>query len=1309
MLDFLEISAQSSKRGVIEIKPNFHVVESSDLMTRGGDFYAIWVEDRGLWSTSKFDAIKLIDRELDKFAKENEEALSAGGNNRIRVMYVRNTSTGSITYWNKFCKQDMPDNFHMLDETLIFSNMETTKSDYASKRLSYPLEDGETPAWDKLMSTLYSPEERKKIEWAIGSIVSGESKKLQKFLVLYGDRGTGKGTVLSIIQNMFKGYCETFDAKALGSANNQFALEAFRSNPLVAIQFDGDMSHIEDNTKINSLVSHENMLVNEKYTKSYTNNFKCFLFMGSNKPVKITDSKSGILRRLIDVSPTGNKLPPKEYNKAVKDVEFEFGAIALHCRDLYLSNPHLYDDYVPLSMMSATNDFYNFMLDSYYIFKRDDGVSLGSAWSMYNVYCDSAKVPYPFSQRIFKEELKNYFREYKDRHTLEDGTRPRNYYLGFRTDKFESNDVPAEEEEEIRIIFKKQKSIFDSAMENCPAQYATDDKPTTSWSKVKTILKDLDTSKMHYVRVPENHIVIDFDIPDENGNKSFEKNLEAASKWPRTYAELSKSGAGIHLHYNYTGDVGRLKRSCGKHIEIKVFSGKSSLRRKLTKCNDIPIMTISSGLPLKEEPKIVNREAVMNEKELRSFIKNCLNKQHHAATKPEVDFIFSKLEEKYKSGDPYDVSDMRQPVLIFAMGSTHNKEYCVSLVNKMHFKSEDPIEYERYFVVLPPEYVFFDVEVFPNLFLVNWKFAGEGKQIVRMINPTPEECEALTKFNLIGFNNRRYDNHILYARAFLRYTEEQLYHLSQKIITGQPNCFFREAYNLSYTDIYDFSSKKQSLKKFEIELGIHHKELGLPWDKPVPEELWPKVAEYCDNDVIATEAVFNARQADWTARKILAKIAGMSVNDTTNSLSTRIIFGKNKNPQSVFNYRNMGDISAIDISKTKEIIQKYFPGEEFDEFTVFDKDGRPVFPNYIHKRGKSEYRGEDPKEGGYVFSEEGMYGHVALLDVNSMHPSSTNAENLFGPEYTATYKEIRDARLDIKHKDFESAGKRLNGALKEFLDEDTAKDLSQALKIVINSVYGLTAASFDNPFRDKRNVDNIVAKRGALFMINLKHEVQKRGFTVAHIKTDSIKIPDATPEIIDFVMRYGKMYGYTFEHEATYDRMCLVNDAVYIAKYDTGEWTATGTQFQIPYVFKKLFSHEEIKFEDMCETKEVTSALYLRDDDGKLYFVGKVGEFCPIKEGKGGRELLREGKDKDGNVKYTSATGAKGYKWLESETVKVLGKEEDIDISYYDRLCDEAIDTISQYGDYYWFVSNDPYNGPNYYEGRPIYDDDLPF
>ena len=1361
MLDFLVIATRSGKRGIIEIYPKFIIKKSSDLMIRGGDFYAIWVEERGLWSTDEQDAVDLIDRELDHYAEENRQRFD----NNIRVMHMWDAETGMIDTWHKYCQKQMKDQFHMLDEKLIFSNIKTGKKDYASKSLNYPLEAGKLDAYDKLMGTLYAPAERHKIEWAIGSVVCGDSKRLQKFLVLYGAAGTGKSTVLNIIQKLFDGYYSVFDAKALGSSSNAFALEAFKSNPLVAIQHDGDLSRIEDNTRLNSLVSHELMTVNEKFKSTYANRFKAFLFMGTNKPVRITDAKSGLIRRLIDVSPSGDKLDPQEYKTIMKQIDFELGAIAYHCQEVYLADRDFYDDYIPVAMLGASNDFYNFVVDSYMVFKREDGTSLKAAWEMYKTYNEEAKVAYPLSQRAFKEELKNYFREYNERFCFDDGSRVRSYYSGFRTEKFEEQITEVKPEPEKRLIqFDATESIFDKECASCPAQYATSkETPVQKWEKVRRTLSQLDTTRLHYVKVPENHIVIDFDIPDDKGNKSFERNLEEASKWPPTYAELSKSGCGIHLHYIYTGDPTRLSRIYDDHIEVKVFTGKSSLRRKLTKCNNLPIATISSGLPLKGENSVVNSKVVQSEKGLRIQIKRNLNKEIHPATKPSIDFIYKILTDAYESGLTYDVTDMRNAVLAFAANSTNQAEYCIKLVNKMPFKSADTAAAVKND---DAKLVFYDVEVFPNLFLVNWKIEGSTQPVVRMINPTSQEIEELMKFRLVGFNCRRYDNHILYARL-MGYTNEQLYNLSQKIIGSEKksksnNCFFGEAYNVSYTDVYDFCSKKQSLKKWEIELGIHHKELGLPWDQPIPENMWVKVAEYCDNDVIATEAVFNARKADFVAREILADVAGMTVNDTTNSLTAKIIFGGNKRPQDQFNYRDMGDTSQIyDPERDLPFI---IGPKEFDEFTVFDKKKRPIFPGYKFENGKSTYRGEEVGEGGYVYAEPGMYGNIALLDIASMHPSSIIAEELFGPEYTKRFQEIKDARVAIKHKDFEKARKMLGGALAKYLtDEDSADALAQALKIAINSVYGLTSAGFENPFRDNRNKDNIVAKRGALFMINLKHEVQKRGFVVAHIKTDSIKIPDATPEIIQFVMDYGKMYGYIFEHEATYDRMCLVNNAVYIAKYKdgkhAGEWTATGTQFQIPYVFKKLFSKEEIVFEDMCETKSVTGALYLDmneslpdvtaaekeletlykkwpDENGQYpfdydeivvklkeeiskghnyIFVGKVGQFCPIKPGCGGGLLCRESEDKKtGEKKYDAATGTKGYRWLESEMVKELGKEDDIDRGYYDALVDAAATDISAFGDLEWFVSDDPYikeddTPPWFGPGEPHGDDATAF
>lgn len=1389
MIDFLMISTRSTKRGTIEIYPKFIIRNPSQhLMIRGGDFYAIWVEEKGLWSTSEQDAVDIIDGELDKYAKENASRFETG----YKVMHLWDAESGMIDVWHKYCQRQMRDSFHMLDEKLIFSNTKTDRKDYASKRLPYPLEKGDIGAWDRLLSVLYSPSERRKIEWAIGSIVSGDSRKLQKFMVFYGAAGTGKSTIIGIIEQLFEGYTATFDSKALGQSSNAFALEPFKKNPLVAIEHDGDLSRIEDNTRINSLVSHERMSVNEKFSKMYENNFKCFLFMGTNRPVKITDAKSGLLRRLIDVSPTGNKLKPSEYKQLMKQISFELGAIAQHCMDVYLEEPDAYDDYIPLNMLSASNDFYNFVLDSWAVFHKEDETTLKAAWTMYKAYCEDAKVAYPYSQRAFKEELKNYFREYKEREILADGMRVRSYYKCFRSEKFEEEKSEKKEETPSKPAFdlKEQPSRLDVEYADCSAQYANDaGTPSKRWENVKTKLSDLDTSKPHYVKIPEQLIVIDFDILGPDGEKSFEKNLEEAGKWPPTYAEVSKSGKAIHLHYIYDGDVSQLSRIYADHIEIKVFNGNGSLRRKLSLCNDLPIAHLSSGLPLKEAKKIINFDSVQSEKGLRTLIKRNLNKEIHAGTKPSIDFIYKILEDAYKDDKlSYDVSDMRNAVLAFAAHSTHQAEYCIKLVSKMQFKSRDKYDMNDGLDILrgvnipqisESPIVFYDVEVFPNLFLINWKLQGEGKPVVRMINPKPAEVEELMRYRLIGFNCRRYDNHILWGRL-MGYSNMQLYNLSQRIVNGgkRNDAFFGEAYNVSYTDVYDFASagNKKSLKKFEIELGIRHQELGLPWDKPVPEELWPKVAEYCDNDVIATEAVFNHLSADWTARQILADIAGLTVNDTTNQLTTRIIFDQVRKPQAEFNYRDLSqpvhelkqEVYKFLLEATPEMMEvkhgeeesllPYFPGYYYGPgntaptFEFVDEDG-----NRMSGQGKrgyvSIYQGEEVGEGGYVYAEPGMYGNVALLDIASMHPHSVIAECLFGPTFTKRFKEIVDGRVSIKHEAWDQVNDILDGKLAPYVQkvingEMTSKQLADALKTAINSVYGLTSAAFENAFRDPRNRDNIVAKRGALFMVNLKEEVQKRGFTVAHIKTDSIKIPDANPDIIQFVMDYGKRYGYTFEHEATYDKMCLVNDAVYIAKYKggkkDGQWTATGKRFAVPYVFKTLFSREPIQFKDMCETFSVSGALYLdmneqlpdvsqeenllkkklkelgmkiedwidykasdshdldiqtertlRELDEAIakghdyHFVGRVGEFSPVLPGTGGGDLLREA-----GGKYSAATGSSNFKWMESEMIRMLGKEDCVNRGFYDRLVDNAVETISKYGDFEWFQSDDPYDVP---------------
>ena len=1051
-LDFVKPTYKRNVKGKeirYEVYPEFLIRASSDMMTRGGKFYAVYDQRTGFWTQDEYKIQEFIDEELKAYT-ENELVKKEGQNAtqyNTTVKYLLGFRSKSWLEYKMYVSS-LPDHYHQLDDKLCFANTNVTKKDYVSKCLPYPLEKGPCACWDRLVGTLYAPEEREKIEWAIGSVIAGDSKDIQKFVVLYGAPGAGKGTILKIIQKLFPGYYEMFDAKTL-SSTNAFAFEQFRTNPLIALQTDGNLSKIEDNTKLNSLISHETIVMNEKRKQSYNFTPRCFLFMASNSPVQITDSKSGIIRRLIDVNPTGNTIPKKEYDQLMNQIDFELSGIAWRCLEVYRKlGKNNYNGYNPADMMARTNAFYNFVFDKAdTLCENSDGISLNDAYDIWNGYKDETGLKYEVPRYKFKEELKDYFCQFDDMKRI--GNRVvRNWYSGgLRKDKFENGlkgqkRIPHNDKTSSLVLDQKE-SLLDEMLADCQAQYGEEktdggSKPEVAWNYCKTKLKDIDTSRLHFVRMPLNHIVIDFDIKNEKGEKDALLNLEAAEKFPRTYAEYSQGGKGLHLHYIYDGDPTELENVYAKDIEIKVFTGKSSLRRRLSLCNNIPVATISCGLPKKEVSDIVDFESVKNEMHIRNIVAKCLKKEiAQPFTAPAMSLIKKTLDDAYKAGISYDIRDMRPAICAFAAKSHHQKDVCQKIANELHYCSKEHEETtastkvertnaQKTLDSMPitsaafnkdssinqakiearpmPRYtdeslVFFDIEVFPNLLLVNWKEAGEGKGVVRMINPTRAEIGELLHKKLVGFNCRRYDNHILYAR-YIGYDNDSIYRLSQRIINGSKNAMFGNAYDISYTDVYDFAAKKQSLKKWEIELGIHHQELGIPWDQPVPEERWAEVAAYCDNDVLATEAVFNKLSGDFKAREILADIAGMKVNDTTNQLTTKIIFGDDPNPQKQFNYPDLA---------------KKFPGYRFENGkSYFRHDIKiPAKKNFYEQVDaiKSVYEDrlvsvneynrtvtvdEEIGEGGRVYAVKGIHYHVVTFDVASMHPSSIKAENGFG-------------------------------------------------------------------------------------------------------------------------------------------------------------------------------------------------------------------------------------------------------------------------------------------------------------------------
>lgn len=1268
-MDFYRIALREPKKKgeAEELYPDFKIGRSKDLMVQGRQFYAIWNEELGLWSRDEYDVQHLVDADLAQYA----ERLTEKTGQTYSVKYLSSSSNGGWYQFKKYI-QNLGDNSEPLDQSLTFSNTPVKKSDHVSIRLPYALEPGDHSAWDELVGTLYPVNEREKIEWIIGAIVSGDSKKIQKFGVFYGAPGSGKGTVMDVMKKLFVGYTASFDAKALGSNNNQFATDAFRNNPLVAIQGDSDFSKIEDNALLNSITAHEEINMKEKFKPSYDKNINAFLIAGSNKAVKITDAKSGIIRRLIDIHPSGVQIEENHYHTLISRVDFELGAIAAHCLEVYrsLGRKH-YSGYRPLEMMLQTDQFFNFIEYNFDIFKEQDGTTVQQAYALYKEYCDATGIEKPKPQYLFREELRNYFDTFKDRGEL-NGVPVRFMYAGFNANKFKT---PSKTAAAFSLVIEDSVSLLDELLSEQPAQYASEaETPKKRWINVDTTLRGVDTKQLHFVKVPENHIVIDFDLKDEDGQKSLERNLEAASNWPATYAELSKSGSGVHLHYHYDADVEVLAPVYSDGIEVKTLLGDSSLRRRLTKCNNVPVTVLSGGLPLKEKKdKMIEEKHIKSEKGVRDLIMRALSKEF-GQTKSSVDFIHKILEDAYSDGVSYDVTDLRSTIIAFAAKSSNQALISMKTVQSMKFKGQDqpeaPLEED---VVADPDnvrdyktLVFFDVEVYKNLFVICWKFRG-GKDVVRMINPTAAEVEELFRMRLVGFNCRRYDNHIMWARM-LGYNNLSLYNLSQAIIGGNRNAMFGEAYGASYADIYDFSSVKKSLKMFMIDLGISKVEMDHPWDVEVPDKLVDTIVEYCVNDVEGTEVVFEDRFQDYVARQILAELSGLQVNDTTAKHTAQIIFQGDRNASSKFVYTDLAT----------------------------------MFPGYTFDLGKSQYRGEDPSEGGYVYAEPGVYDNVGEWDIASMHPTSIEKLNFFGP-YTKNYSDLKNARLAIKRGQYDKARKMLDGKLAPFLKEERdAESLSYALKIVINIVYGLTSAKFENPFYLKRNRDNIVAKRGALFMINLKHFMQEQGYKVVHIKTDSIKIAgvDAStqPMIDQIITQYGKDYGYDFEFEGVYDKFCLVNDAVFVARKGD-KWSATGAQFQHPFVFKTLFTGEELTFDDLCETKQVNAGTMYFDREldnphpvvESMHFIGRTGRFVPVNEDEADAgALYRVNEDKKtGEPKAYAVTGTKGYLWLEADRARLRkdeGTEVNIDFGYFNDLVQAAQVTINKFGDFEEFV-----------------------
>ena len=138
--------------------------------------------------------------------------------------------------------------------------------------------------------------------------------------------------------------------------------------------------------------------------------------MGTNKPVKITDAKSGIIRRLIDVHPTGNKFQPNHYNTLMAQIDFELGAIAQHCLEVYREmGKNYYNTYRPTRDDVADRRVLQLHRGPLRYLQGSGRSDPQAGVRLYKEYCSETGIEFVLPQYKFREELRNYFDEFPGR------------------------------------------------------------------------------------------------------------------------------------------------------------------------------------------------------------------------------------------------------------------------------------------------------------------------------------------------------------------------------------------------------------------------------------------------------------------------------------------------------------------------------------------------------------------------------------------------------------------------------------------------------------------------------------------------------------------------------------------------------------------------------------------------------------------------------------------------------------------------------------------------------------------------------
>ncbi|MCR0868967.1 hypothetical protein NEJ94_14345 [Staphylococcus aureus] len=402
-------------------------------------------------------------------------------------------------------------------------------------------------------------------------------------------------------------------------------------------------------------------------------------------------------------------------------------------------------------------------------------------------------------------------------------------------------------------------------------------------------------------------------------------------------------------------------------------------------------------------------------------------------------------------------------------------------------------------IVKDEDLLFYDIEVFKhNAFVV---FKDINKNEVGLFhNDFNGIAELIKNKVLVGYNNHFYDDKIL-SNMLNGYTPEYIKKINDEIINGQKHAYINKLLPRTLDVFQQIDVSKPSLKRVEGNAGkmILESSVDFKIDRALTPKELQEAIDYCRYDVDTTIEIYKRRKNSyfmpkWSLVNRLGNPKADKWNTTTISAN-------------VLTHKPLPKWSSIRLHKA---VNKLNHEKNIEMLNLVPEKVQELWLN----QSKGAVTIED-FDCNIEFGFGGLHGvnkkkkdvkNVKLLDVTSMYPSILI--NINGLETaTKTYADILQERKEIKHKD---------------------KTLSDALKLVLNSVYGNLNNQYSLLYDP--NKQKSVCFYGQIALFDLCKRLSK-SCEIININTDGVAFITDSDEYKEVWKAWEKDFNLTLEED----------------------------------------------------------------------------------------------------------------------------------------------------------------------------------